>query len=109
MFTSYATRNEVRSEDVAVPVMVNLTEVKLMVPVGVSRKPDSTASAVPPATVPATGVPVLSIATVPVIVCWVPAAEPDSVPVVVTSPAAAMPPVNVAPAVPAAATSAMTR
>ena len=98
-----------RSDEVAVPEVVSVSAVKSMVPDGVMRKPDSTALAVLTALFPAVGMPVLSMVAVPVSVCWLPAAVPLSVPVVVTSLAAAMPPVKVRPAVAAAAALAMTR
>ena len=63
-------RKLLRSEAVAVPaVIVTLTELKSTVPEGVSRKPNSGALAVPAATLPATGVPVLSMVTPTVMVC----------------------------------------
>ena len=73
------TRKLLRSDDVAVPAVVRVKAVKLTLPVMERRKPDSTASLVPAATLPATGVPVLSIARAAVIVCAPPAVvEPVS-------------------------------
>ena len=71
-------RKLLKSEEVAVPAVVRVSAVKLTVPVMESRKPDRTTSLAPAATLPATGAPVLSIASAAVMVCAPPAAvAPD--------------------------------
>ena len=91
------------------PEEVILTEVKSTPPVGTSRKPNRAALTVPAEGLPAAGVPVLSMDTTAEMVCWLPAAVPNSWPVVVTSFDEAMLPVNVAPPAAPAATLAISR